>query len=130
MTRNIMSPASGVPRESPENAAEMAKCWDFEHCDAPKCPADALLKYRVFYPGEPRCKAKKAHRLRLWGHLLGHGLFPAELAGILRYYGTWDAFLMAKGKKYGLVPAEGSISRPEVSSAQENAVVMPRGCLT
>jgi len=91
-------------RESNANTLEMEKCCHFEHCDAPKCPADVLYRIRVFYPGEPICKARKPYRLRTWGHLLGHGLFPKELAGILRHYGTWDNFVIEKGWKYGLRP--------------------------
>jgi hypothetical protein len=101
------SPTTGILRESAKNDREMEKCWYFEECDAPKCPADALYKIRVFLPGEPRCKARKAYRLRTWCHLPAHGLFPKELAGVLRHYGTWDAFVKAKGWKYGLKP-EGS----------------------
>ena len=115
MARRVVSLASEIPKDTSENSREMEKCWNFEWCDAPKCPADALYKYRVFYPGEPRCKARKLHRLRLWAHLPRHGLFPQELAGVLRYYGTWEAFLAVKGKKYGL-------------SKEQDAVVIPGGC--
>lgn len=76
-----------------ENTQGMESCPKFETCDAPRCPLDELCDVRVKLPGEPVCTLRKDVRLRLGADLPNHGLFPAEVAAIKRFYGSIDAYL-------------------------------------
>jgi hypothetical protein len=86
-------------RETAENTRRIATCPHDETCEAPKCPLDALYKARVgsLLRGENGCRARRATRLRLGADLLNRGLFPTEMSGIVRYYGSVDAYCKAKG---------------------------------
>ena len=83
-------------KESTENCARMERCPREEHCDAPKCPLDALYESRVYEEGDDVCLLEKPHRVRLFGEIETHGLFPAELRGILRSYGSWEGYVSSK----------------------------------
>ncbi len=101
--------------ENAENDRRMESCPSFPDCDAPKCPLDALIDYRVARPGDVKCVAYRITRLKLGSSLPMKGLKKREFQGVIKWYGTWENFVNAKGSKYGLTP---------------NAVVMPRGCET
>ena len=80
-------------RETAENTKRMERCPSFEHCDAPKCPLDELYDVRVFIAGDKTCVAERPTRLALGVGLPNEGLFPREYAAIIRFYGTWEAYL-------------------------------------
>ena len=83
-------------QETLENTLRMESCPQYDTCDAPKCPLDALYDVRVYARGDKRCTARKATRLALGAGLPNKGLKPREMSGILRYYGSWEAYLAAK----------------------------------
>jgi hypothetical protein len=94
-------------RETRENDERMESCPSFYDCEAPKCPLDALIDYRVVRPGDARCKAHRITRLALGSSLPTKGLTKREFRGVIDWYGSWENFVKAKGWKYGLKP-EGS----------------------
>jgi len=81
--------------ETAENTSRLESCPHFDTCDAPKCPIDSLYKARVgsVLRGKDGCRARRATRMRLGAGLLNRGLFPTEMSGIARYYGSVDAYL-------------------------------------
>jgi len=79
--------------ETTENTARMESCPHYETCDAPKCPLDALYNVRVYLRGDKTCRARKATRIALGQYLPNRGLFPREMRGIVRYYGSWEQYL-------------------------------------
>lgn len=111
-------PMTGVPRESAENDRRMESCPSFYDCEAPKCPLDALIDYRVARPGDAKCVAHRITRLKLGASLPMKGLTKREFRGVIKWYGTWENFINAKGWKHSLV-----------SEHQETAG-RPRGCMT
>jgi len=79
-----------------EEYAVLSSCPQFDTCDAPKCPLDALYDVRVYLRGEKRCRARKATRIALGAGLPNHGLFAREIRGIELYYGSWERYLERK----------------------------------
>jgi hypothetical protein len=116
-SRSLVREHGLTVRESAENDRRMESCPSFPDCEAPKCPLDALIDYRVARPGDARCKAFRITRLKLGSSLPTKGLTKREFRGVIDWYGSWENFVNAKGWKYGL-------------SADHNTAVMPRGCLT
>jgi hypothetical protein len=88
-----------TPREMRENTDRLESCHYFDICEEQKCPIDALYKARVgsILRGKDGCRARRATRIRLGADLPNRGLFPRETRGIVRYYGSVDAYCEAKG---------------------------------
>jgi hypothetical protein len=102
-----MTVKKSLVRETPENTRRMESCPSFPSCEAPKCPLDALIDYRVSRPGDAKCVAYRITRLTLGSSLPMRGLTKREFRGVMDWYGSWDAYVRAKGWKYGLKPEGG-----------------------
>lgn len=91
-TKVVRKRRHDVAGEGPENDARMASCPSFETCDAPRCPLDALSDLRVVRPGDSRCRARKATRLRLGVDLPRKGLTAREWVSTIQFYGSWEDY--------------------------------------
>jgi hypothetical protein len=103
-------------RETTENTKRMELCPNYATCDAPKCPLDELYDIRVYLRGDKRCKARKAIRMAIGESLPNHGLFPREMRGIERHYGSWEQYLAHKQK----IAEELGVSPPTLSARSKN----------
>ena len=90
----VVSESLPRPRETKENTDRMQACPSFERCAAPKCPLDELYDLRVKYPDDEKCVAERPTRLKLGADLPHKGLFPREWAGIIRFYSSWENYLL------------------------------------
>lgn len=89
-------------RETRANNERMESCPRFDECDAPKCPLDENMHFRVFIPGDARCTARKGVRYRLGGTSLETlGLTRKEYASTLNWHGSREAAIDALNQKYG-----------------------------